>query len=777
MVNERFLPAGLRAALLLALAGITASGASAMSVTDLPVGSAPAPVALSHFPDRLHAFIWRNWQLVPPERMAQVVGARPADVLRIGKAMGLAGPPKITPDQQRRSYISVIKRNWHLLPYEQLLALLGWTPEQLAYTLREDDFLFIKLGNLKPRCEPLRYQPPDAQALAREKEIAAVVHETFPEGVGPMKEPLFGFVSALSQAPAGPSAAKPAASRLSPRYCYSYFALYGDPLLEKDADPFPDGYLARLAACGADGVWLQAVLYKLAPFPWDPALSDRHEERVRNLRALARRVRQHGMGLYLYFNEPRAMPAAFYQAHPELKGTPEGDHAALCTSVPEVQRYLADSVAALCRAVPELAGIFTITASENLTNCWSHGGGARCPRCSKRSPAEVIAEVNGLIAEGIRRAGTGARLIAWDWGWSDAWAPDAVRRLPDDVSLMSVSEWSLPITRGGVSSSVGEYSISSIGPGPRATAHWQVARQRGLKTIAKIQAGNTWELSAVPYIPAVENVAQHALNLQGAGVDGLMLGWTLGGYPSPNLEVVAEIGAEAAAGKASVDEAMAAVAGRRFGAGLAPAVVAAWKECSRAFREFPYNGSTVYSAPLQTGPANLLWGEPTGYHASMVGFPYDDLDAWRSIYPPEVFAGQLEKVADGFDRALAGLQQASAAAKLTAGQRQAIAGELSVMEAAAIHFRSAANQSRFVIARRALAAAKTPEERAAPRAALEKVLKEEMSLARRLYALQVKDSRLGFEASNHYYYVPVDLAEKVLNCRYLLEHWLPAGGR
>ena len=36
------------------------------------------------------------------------------------------------------------------------------------------------------------------------------------------------------------------------------------------------------------------------------------------------------------------------------------------------------------------------------------------------------------------------------------------------------------------------------------------------------------------------------------------------------------------------------------------------------------------------------------------------------------------------------------------------------------------------------------------------------------------DSRIGFEASNQYYYVPLDLVEKVLNCRDLLDRWLPA---
>ena len=109
-------------------------------------------------------------------------------------------------------------------------------------------------------------------------------------------------------------------------------------------------------------------------------------------------------------------------SRPNLKGVAEGDFAALCTSVPEVRECLASAVESICRAVPGLAGFFTITGSENLTNCWSHGNGEACPRCGKRPPAEVIAEVNATFYEGIRRAGNGQKLIAWDWGWHDDWA-------------------------------------------------------------------------------------------------------------------------------------------------------------------------------------------------------------------------------------------------------------------------------------------------------------------------------------------------------------------
>ncbi|HTL54949.1 MAG TPA: twin-arginine translocation signal domain-containing protein, partial [Candidatus Limnocylindrales bacterium] len=405
----------------IALGGFDGFGASHPSaaaletaVTDLPAGAAPPALQFRHFPSRLHAFVWRNWPLVPIARIAQVVGARTSDLERMGRAMGLGKPPRITNDQQARSYITVIKRNWHLLPYNQLVALLGWTPAQLVYTLREDDFLFVKLGNLKPACQPLRYEMPGPEALRREQEIASVVRETFPAGACQSNEPLFGFVSELSHQRAA-CVSNNAGHDL--RFCYSYFALYGDPLLDTKADPYPDGYLARLAELGVNGVWLQAVLYKLAPFPWQPGLSSNFQRRLSNLNRLVTRSARFGIKIFLYLNEPRAMPLGFFDNHVELKGASEGDHAALCTSVPEVQRYLIDSIERISTAVPGLGGFFTITASENFTNCWSHGGGAQCPRCSKRSAAEVIAEVNSLILEGIRAAKTAARLIAWDWGW------------------------------------------------------------------------------------------------------------------------------------------------------------------------------------------------------------------------------------------------------------------------------------------------------------------------------------------------------------------------
>lgn len=741
---------------------------AAENSVQLPAGAAPAPVANPHFPDRLHAFVWRNWTLVPLGKIADILGATPAQIRVLGESMGLTAPPPISLEQQRRSYITLIRRNWHLLPYEQLLQLLDWTPEHMAYMLREDDFLYIKLGSLKPKCAALRYTTPTEETSARAREIAATLKSLAPDAFEVPAEPLFSFVSDLSAPVPGTKTNSPNQNS-APRFCYSYFALYGDPLLEPELDPYPDGYLQRLAALGVNGVWLQGILQKLAPLPWLTENVAERQKRLENLRALARKAARHGIGIYIYLNEPRSLPQNSFAKNPEIKGVSMGDYACVCTSVPAVREALRDAVAHVATAVPELAGFFTISASENPTNCWSHGAGAICPRCGKRSPAEVIAEINTVFYQGIQKArekvDSKAQLIVWDWGWRDDAAAETIERLPEGVLLQSVSEWSIPIKRGGIESVVGEYSISVVGPGPRAKRHWELARQHGLRTSAKIQAGNTWELSAVPYIPALANVARHAAQLKDAGVDGVQLGWTLGGYPSPNLQVACELIDLPAPENLSIDEkverALRKVALHRFGLELAEPVVRAWNSWSSAFSEFPYHGGLVYNAPMQYGPANPLWLEPTGYRATMVGFPYDDLDGWRQVYPPDIFIQQFTRVADGFDTAIQRLQRDVSEIKTEPAFAKALAQELNVARAAAIHFRSTANQARFVHLRRQPRNKETI-------AGLEAILRSEIALAREMHKIQSLDSRIGFEATNHYYYVPQDLLEKIINCHHLL---------
>ena len=142
-------------------------------------GRPPAPIAEPHFPDRVHLFIWRNWELANVDRLARVLGTSPGRVLEIGYSMGLPKKPVLTEEQLRRIYVTVIRQNWHILPDEQLIQLLGWDRERFEFHLREDDFLWIKLGGLKPRCERLAYGAPSRAARIRAREIKDLVRATF----------------------------------------------------------------------------------------------------------------------------------------------------------------------------------------------------------------------------------------------------------------------------------------------------------------------------------------------------------------------------------------------------------------------------------------------------------------------------------------------------------------------------------------------------------------------------------------------------------------------
>jgi hypothetical protein len=280
-----------------------------------------------------------------------------------------------------------------------------------------------------------------------------------------------------------------------------------------------------------------------------------------------------------------------------------------------------------------------------------------------------------------------------------------------------------------------------------------------------VQINNTWELSAVPYLPVMNLVAAHCDHLSRAGVNGLMLSWSLGGYPSPNLQIAKRV---MELPNIRQDQILADLALQRYGrGGIADRDgFDAWRCFSEAFETYPFNVTVVYRCPVQFGPANLLWAKPTGYKSTMIGFPYDDLTGWRGPYPSHIFAGQFEKLSLEWKAGLRLLEQVVRRAP-PARQSDAKA-DLRYAKAAYCHFQSTANQVRFVMARDALA---KPDASATAQKILQQqlrqVLSDEVELARDLLALTCEDSRIGFEASNDYYYLPQDLVEKMLNCRYL----------
>lgn len=725
------------------------------SVALLGEGMTNAPVSCAPFPDRLSAYVWRNWFVVPHERLAVTIGAKVADLENIAQEMGLPRDPEILPEWRRRGYITVLRRNWHLLDYPQLMQVLDMTRQELAFSLKEDDFLWSKVGQIKPKCGPLKWSADQAElpaCRAARRRIAGWLREEKIDDF--TEEPRFQFVKDLKEVTATTAACVKADSPFDMRLIFSYFADYGDPLADPEIGSFPEGLLQKLAAQGVNAVWMHTVLNTLAKDPKYPEFGAGSEARMAHLRKLVARCQKYGIKVYLYMNEPRAQAASFFEKNDErraMKGASQAtcSHFAMCTSHPETRRWMRDAVKSVFRAAPGLGGIFTITMSENLTNCGAKGNLKGCPRCSARKLEDIIAEQNAALIEGMHAADPNAQALVWNWSWPYPGERDVLAQLPKkNCRVMAVSEGRMNICRGGFPVQTHDYSLSTVGPSARAREFWSCAQSNGLSVAAKVQANTTWELSSVPYLPVMDLVAEEASNLVKAGVDGVMLSWSLGCAPAPNLRVYNEMGKDG-----DVEDVLNRLAVELYGPDARTSVRKAWSSFSNGFREFPFSISVVYSGPMQWGPANPLYMTPTGYRATMVGFPYDATRGWVWPYPNDVWVAQMQKTADGFEKGCAEWRQAINAMR-DPGTRRLAEREMGIFRTAALHFASAADQVRLYAARDA---GNKSEYKAAVQRELARA-KEELALTR-------ADSRIGYESSNHYFFTPQDLREKVVGCR------------
>jgi len=729
------------AGLLVALIALSAISASAAPQVSLPGENDTKPaISPAPFPDRISAFVWRNWGLVDVSLMADVVKATPANLNDLAAEMGLRRDPTVMPEWRTKGYITVLRRNWQLLPYEQLMKLLGKSRAELSFALLEDDFLWVKLGRIKPFCAPLVY---DAKAVAAtapaRRNIAAALKR---EGIDPnaSEEPRFSFIREIAAADSQFNRTMAKNSPFDFRLIFSYFADYGDPLGDPEIGSYPEGLLQKLSAQGVNAVWLHTVLRTLAKDQKYPEFGEGSEARLANLRKLVARAGKYGIKVYLYMNEPRGMPAEFFAANGrgELRGVREGDRSALCTSHPEVRRWMRDSLREVFSQVPGLGGIFTITMSENLTSCASHMKKNDCPRCRGRSYAELLAEVNRTMVDGMCAGNPEAEALIWNWGWPEDEEAKIVSALPKrNCRLMAVSEKGMKIARGGVPVEEMDYSISIVGPGERAKRFWGFACEAGIPSVAKVQAGNSWELSSFPYLPVMDLVAEHACNLSNYGVNGVMLSWSLGCYPSPNLSVYKELHK----GERTQDAVLDRMAAALYGRDKVPQTRAAWKAFSDGFRNYPFHVYVIYNGPQQWGPANPLYWQPTGWKATMVGIPYDDLAGWRQDYPAATFVELFDKVAVGFDEGCKKMEGV------------APEKELAMFRAEAMHFASVVDQSKFVMARDRGDCAE-----------MEAIARRELARAKAYLPLVRADSRIGYESSNQYFYLPQDVIEKILSC-------------
>jgi hypothetical protein len=725
----------------------------ANDLTILPHSSAQKPaIEYKYFPSRLHAFVFRNWTSVSVERLAKVVDATPTQIEEIASDMGLPPQKKISPLwESPKGYITVVRRNWHLLNYRQLLILTGLDAKTLNHRLIDEDFLLQKLGNFKPICDELKYEKPTSEIKEKSKRVAKILRSAKIETLFDEAEK-FTFIKNFANAKGDFIAQKDNDIRIA----FSYFSEYADPLMSDKS--YPDGLLEELAKKGVNGVWLHVVLNSLVEPMGVFKGSKDAPTRIKNLNNLIKRAEKYGIKIWLYFNEPRGLHDSFFESSPErmaLAGAhyPYFNVRTLCTSKPEVLQWLSQATERIFTQAPNLGGVFTITASENPTNCLARTGYDKaCNVCEARGRADVIAEVNNTIYRAIKRVSPASELIAWDWRWGKKTFKEILPKLDKGIIVMLVSEIGCEMKRGGANAKIFEYSLSVVGPSADSIECAKFAKDLGIRTMAKVQVNISWEFASTPALPVMNIAGRHSKALRENGIHDFFLSWSLGGYPTPNLELFNRYDINK-----SLEENLRFIAEKYYGTSQTEKILKAWEIFSSAFEEYPFYIRGLYRAPHNVGVANPIYTEKTNYGATMVGYPYDDLKGWRSIFSEEGYISQMRKVADGFVKGMEIFRSVDTS-KMTPTQKADFEKMFIWSDVARIHFVSTVNQAEYLQLR----------DKSVPFSLkrLAKILDSEELLAKEMISNLKKDAHIGYESSNHYFFTAIDVYEKLLSIDY-----------
>ncbi len=690
-----------------------------------------------NFSTKWQVVIFRNYGLVPTDRIAKVLSTDVDTIKCEAKRLGL-GQIKYDSKWQESGYITIIRSNWFLLDLDDICTLLSIGRNRLEYLLKEEDFLCVKLGRYKPYCDKINYTPLSEREREETEKVASFI-----SNLGDDEGRPFDFFSN------NPLSLVKYNSSSSDKIIYGYLSPCGDVFSVDSNTYLSDELLSQYQQVGITGIWLHAVLSELSPYPFCERLSKGYEKRRIELNKLISRCEKFGIKIYLYFNEPRALIVGEIKEE-KLKGhaMPSGE-VALCLSNKEVKDYLYNAFYDLVGSLQGLGGIITITMSENLTHCLSKGK-TNCPNCASVSPYEYPVLINNVIAKAIKDSGSDAKLLANLWAWMEQFGftseikKRAVDMLDESIAVILVSEFDMEIEKQGLKSVIPEYSISNVGPSEVSKEILLYAKQRGRKAYAKIQVNNSWEASAVPSIPTYDLVYEHLQNLKNIGVEDYMLSWTLGGYPSLSLQMVNAFSSGVSLEKWYENT---------FGANAVVVHNAVKKLCD-AFKEFPYASCSLYYSPKNVGYGNLWSIEFENRGGYMVGNAFDKYENWIWPYTYEQYVKAYKNLIEKWKIGLDLLDKINGDEIVEKVKSYALVTYL--------HFRADYHQTLYSFYKREPLSYKNE---------IIEVISQSENDVYLLIKEVKKDGTIGFEASNHYYYNVRTLKEKLLNLKKLKEYF------
>ena len=408
--------------------------------------------------------------------------------------------------------------------------------------------------------------------------------------------------------------------------------------IESVNETHTDLKLKAIADAGFNGIWLRGIIRELVSTTLFKDYFGNVEKAQNQLKLLCQRAKKFGLGVWLYFTEPLGLPSShlFCKEHPELMG-PETiipisgltPCTSLCSSTPQVREYLTQGFAQLVDLAP-LRGIILTTTSEQISNCWAHvlsnpssypdpeefwASQCRCPRCSKRSPLDVISEILEIIYSSVKSTCPETKIVAWDWSWNMHFEPpykNIIQKLPADMILMGDFERGGTVEHQGKTRLVEEYSLVYSGPSDRFDGEVKLTSSNR-NMFAKLQINTTHELATVPNLPLMISLYRKLSYLKEACIKGVMASWNFGLFTDTlNLFAFNKFCKQSTQGHER--DCLKSLAVDYFGNNVdADATVDAWYAFQNAVQYYPINGNKfVYFSPVNYALSFPLKAEFTG---------------------------------------------------------------------------------------------------------------------------------------------------------------------
>ena len=225
------------------------------------------------------------------------------------------------------------------------------------------------------------------------------------------------------------------------------------------------------------------------------------------------------------------------------------------------------------------------------------------------------------------------------------------------------------------------------------------------------------------------------------GVENYMLTWTLGGYPSPTMDMIADF-----VDKKS--EFSLAKWYEKFYGENAQSVMRAVESFCKGFKEYPFSIQSLYLSPKTLGVANLWDKGRSEKGSTMVCFAYDDFESWITPYPYSVYISQYEKLLCEWQKGIDILSEIP--------KNRLIDELLLFAKVAHCHFLADKLQTEYSM-----------EKRGENSLAIKSILQKEKALCEQILSLANSSALVGFETSNHYFYTQRNIIEKYLNAERL----------